>query len=133
MKICRAVWTCDYCVAKKSGGRRASGMNWSSRRSGLKSWDDGGRKSIAESSIVLQKNTQPKVNKYLQTSIQLPVCSANLDHFDDLLCCGHIHLLQAHNLNLLSVILQDPQLGLLVQQVKHLIEEGKLYTFLAII
>lgn len=54
-------------------------------------------------------------------SIQLPVCCANLYHFDDLLCCGHIDLLQAHNLHLLSLILQDPQLGLLVQQVKHLI------------
>lgn len=63
MKICHAVWTCDYCVAEKSGGQRASGMNWSSLRSGLKSWDDGGRKSVAEASIVLQEVHNQKVNK----------------------------------------------------------------------
>lgn len=73
------------------------------------------------------------MNKWVNNvSIQLPVRSANLYHFDDLLCCGHIHLLQAHNLNLLSVILEDPQLGLLVQQVKHLFQGRKLHTFLAI-
>lgn len=62
-KICRAVWTCDYCIAKKSGGRRVSGMNWSLLRSGLKSWDDGATKRITEAGIVLQGNMQPKINE----------------------------------------------------------------------
>lgn len=51
---------------------------------------------------------------------RVPACTAHLYHLDDLLCCGHVDFLQAHHLNLLSVILQNPELGLLVQQVVHL-------------
>lgn len=50
----------------------------------------------------------------------VPACTAHLYHLDDFLCCGHVDLLQAHNLNLLPVIFQNPKLGLLVQQVIHL-------------
>lgn len=50
----------------------------------------------------------------------LPACAAQLDHLYDVFCCGHGDLLQAHHLNLLVLILQDTQLGLLVQQVINL-------------
>lgn len=58
----------------------------------------------------------------------VPASTAHLYHLDDFLCCGHIDLLQAHNLNLLSIILQNPQLGLLIQQVEHLNQTGH-FTF----
>lgn len=56
----------------------------------------------------------------LKTESQIPACAACLYHSDDLFCCGHVDLLQAHYLNLLSYILQNTELGLLVQQVIHL-------------
>lgn len=40
-----------------------SGMNWSLLRSGLKSWNDGATKRITGAGIVLQGNTQPKINE----------------------------------------------------------------------
>ena len=50
----------------------------------------------------------------------VPAAVADLYQFEDVFCAFDVLLLKADHLDLLFPVLQDPQLGLMVQQVEYL-------------